>query len=95
MLERAYVAHWLIQVGAFKQAKLANLKVKEILNSGQLKGGKPSVATTNGRRKLFQARVINLTQDQAQKTCQSLKKQGGACFAVKNLNNHLNLALRR
>jgi D-alanyl-D-alanine carboxypeptidase len=87
--------NWLIQVGAFKQAKLANLKVQEIIKNSKLKGGKASVAATNGRRKLFQARVINLTQEQAQSTCQSLKKKGGACFAVKNLNNQLNLAMRR
>lgn len=86
------VKDWLIQVGAYKQAKQANLKVQEVMKKGQLSGGKASVASTQGRRKLFQARVINLTQEQARQTCNVLKKQGNSCVAMKNLTHRFKLA---
>jgi D-alanyl-D-alanine carboxypeptidase len=90
--KQATVRDWLIQVGAFKRSKQANLKVKEVMKKNQLKGGKALVAKTNGRRKLFQARVINLTKEQARQACHTLKKQGNMCVAMKNLTAQLRLA---
>jgi D-alanyl-D-alanine carboxypeptidase len=93
-LKESRPKNWLVQVGAYKQAKLATSKINQVIKKYHLVEGKPAVAVTKRRhKKIFQARVVNLTQKQAQQTCQVLHKKGEQCIALKNISRRINLAM--
>lgn len=79
-------ADWGVQVGAYNSKKEAQKAVSHIRkNYRDLKNATTlvsSIKTKSGKR-LYQARLIGLTEDRANNACSSLKKNGRSCVAMR------------
>lgn len=77
---------WAVQVGAFKslsQAQKTALEVQQKVPS--LRKAKISVTQIKRTRgKLFQSRLINLTKEEAEKSCPKVINMGQDCMALKS-----------
>lgn len=77
--------HWSVQVGAFSIAKDAhNIAVEHLARLSPSYDATVSVIISKQkRRNLFQARLSNLTEEEAYQICDELKKQGQRCLPIR------------
>lgn len=77
--------HWSVQVGAFSIAKDAhNIAVEHLAKLSPSYDATVSVTISKQkRRNLFQARLSNLTEEEAYQICDELKKQGQRCLPIR------------
>jgi D-alanyl-D-alanine carboxypeptidase len=74
---------WAIQVGAFKQQTAASRASAKALSRLPEEQGKPLVSiSTRGKSTLYQARVTNLTEKQAQNACRVLRRSHQSCTVI-------------
>jgi D-alanyl-D-alanine carboxypeptidase len=74
---------WAIQVGAFKQQTAASRASAKALSRLPEEQGKSLVSiSTRGKSTLYQARVTNLTEKQAQNACRVLRRSHQSCTVI-------------
>jgi cell division septation protein DedD len=75
-------AVWAVQLGAYKDRSFALKTLRQAVSLGvpALKGAKQAVTqtTVNGVR-LYQARLLGLTQSRAEKACEGLRRLDAPC----------------
>jgi len=77
-------AAWAIQVGAFstrRQAQSLASRAAAALTT-DLRSARPAVMAAEGDASVFRARVVDLREAQARRSCQQLQQQGMECVVV-------------
>ncbi|MBZ9537347.1 MULTISPECIES: D-alanyl-D-alanine carboxypeptidase family protein [Modicisalibacter] len=80
----AVSAAWAIQVGAFStrhQAQSLASRAAAAL-AADLRSARPAVMAAEGDASVFRARVVDLRESQARRSCQQLQQQGMECVVV-------------
>ena len=84
--EQTDEARWGIQVGAFSNyAKARNyaIKIRRGLKSGYIKNARIDIeATAKGAAIVYRSKLVGLDKNQADKTCNHLKKENKSCIVV-------------
>ena len=84
--EQTDEARWGIQVGAFSNyAKARNyaIKIRRGLKSGHIKNARIDIeATAKGAAIVYRSKLVGLDKNQADKTCNHLKKENKSCIVV-------------
>ncbi len=84
--EQTDKARWGIQVGAFSNyAKARNyaIKIRRGLKSGYIKNARIDIeATAKGAAIVYRSKLVGLDKNQADKTCNHLKKENKSCIVV-------------
>lgn len=75
---------WSIQVGAFRDAKMAENAAQKAYRQARsnLDGARVRIVASN-KKGNYRARLVNLTQDQANKACDTLKAAKADCMVMR------------
>ncbi|MCG7600242.1 D-alanyl-D-alanine carboxypeptidase [Halomonas sp. McH1-25] len=81
----ANAAGWMVQVGAFSNRDGAQARAHQAATalSGEFNNTRVSVVPANGERQMYRARLIDLEESQAHRSCQQLARQGMDCVVLR------------
>lgn len=81
----AGTAGWMVQVGAFSNRDGAQARAHQAATalSGEFRHTSVSVVPAGGERQMYRARLIDLGESQARRSCQQLARQGMDCVVLR------------
>ncbi|GHA96133.1 D-alanyl-D-alanine carboxypeptidase [Modicisalibacter luteus] len=76
---------WMVQVGAFSNRDGAQVRANQAATAlrSELTNTRVSVVPADGARQMYRARLIDLEEEQARRSCQQLASQGMDCVVLR------------